>query len=302
GANLLFGLGRLSVAVDALRDALRLEPSKSRDVVPKAEQLRRDGHPNEAIRLFQAVLEITPDDPRAILGLGDAFIDLGDADAAEAQFTRALGKDPQNAPILFRKGELLERKGRWGAAVQYHNRAIALRWNYPDPWLAKGEILLNHARPTEALECFEKVASFEPRRWKKKSSPPHRPCRPISSRSSSRSNRRKRTRTCSCNSQNSPSRAGIPRWDSSGTNRRLSGIPATRTRGPGKESPCNSSSAFGRPSKRTIARCPSSRTTSSQGSGARRVLGTYRRRGANDAGTRHDGAVPPERGSPRVGH
>src|SRR2546422_1044415 len=163
-ANLLFGLGRLSVAVDALRDALRLEPSKSRDVVPKAEQLRRDGHPSEAIRLFQAVLEITPDDPRAILGLGDAFIDLGDADAAEAQFTRALGKDPQNAPILFRKGELLERKGRWGAAVQYHNRAIALRWNYPDPWLAKGEILLNHARPTEALECFEKVASFEPRR------------------------------------------------------------------------------------------------------------------------------------------
>src|SRR6266581_2134139 len=163
-ANLLFGLGRLPDAVDALRDALRLEPSKSRDVVPKAEQLRRDGHANEAIRLFQAVLEVTPDDPRAILGLGDAFIDLGDADAAEAQFTRALGKDPQNAPILFRKGELLERKGRWGAAIQYYNRAIALRWNYPDPWLAKGEILLNHARPTEALECFEKVASFEPKR------------------------------------------------------------------------------------------------------------------------------------------
>src|SRR3989441_8660910 len=136
-ANLLFGLGCVPDAVDALRDALRLEPSKSRDVVPKAEQLRRDGHPNEAIRLFQAVLEITPDDPRAILGLGDAFIDLGDADAAEAQFTRALGKDPQNAPILFRKGELLERKGRWGAAVQYHNRAIALRWDYPVPSLAK---------------------------------------------------------------------------------------------------------------------------------------------------------------------
>src|SRR3989454_475633 len=163
-ANLLFGLGRLSVAVDALREALRLDPSKSRDVVQKAEQLRRDGHPNEAVPLFHAILEITPDDPRAILGLGDAFIDLGDADAAEAQFTRALGKDPQNAPILFRKGELLERKGRWGAAVQYHNRAIALRWNYPDPWLAKGEILLNHDRPTEALECFEKVASFEPQR------------------------------------------------------------------------------------------------------------------------------------------
>jgi len=163
-ANLLFGLGRLSVAVDAVREALRLDPSKSRDVVQKAEQLRRDGHPNEAVLLFHAILEIAPDDPRAILGLGDTFIDLGDSDAAEAQFTRALGKDPQNAPILFRKGELLERKGRWGAAIQYYNRAIALRWNYPEPWLVKGEILLNHARPREALECFEKVASFEPQR------------------------------------------------------------------------------------------------------------------------------------------
>src|SRR5213594_1493359 len=163
-ANLLFGLGRLSVAIDALREALRLDPSKSRDVVQKAEQLRRDGHPKEAVLLFHAILEVAPDDPRAILGLGDTFIDLGDADAAEAQFTRALGKDPQNAPILFRKGELLERKGRWGAAIQYYNRAIALRWNYPEPWLVKGEILLSHDRPTEALECFEKVASFEPQR------------------------------------------------------------------------------------------------------------------------------------------
>src|SRR5439155_651218 len=151
-ANLLFGLGRLSVAVDALRDALRLEPSKSREVVQKAEQLRRDGHPNEAVLLFRAILEIAPDDPRAILGLGDTLIDLGDSDAAEAQFARALGRDPQNAPILFRKGALLERKGRWGAAVQYYNRAIALRWNYPEPWLAKGDILLNHARPREAPE------------------------------------------------------------------------------------------------------------------------------------------------------
>src|SRR5256885_888293 len=163
-ANLLFGLGRLSVAVDALREALRLDPSKSRDVVLKAEQLPREGHPKDSVLLFHATIEVAPDDPRAILGLGDTFIDLGDADAAEAQFTRALGKDPQNAPILFRKGELLERKGRWGAAVQYYNRAIALRWNYPEPWLVKGELLLNHDRPTEALECFEKVASFEPQR------------------------------------------------------------------------------------------------------------------------------------------
>lgn len=163
-ANLLFGLGKLPEAVLALREALRLEPTKSGDVVQKAEQLRRDRHPNEAVSLFQAVLEVAPDDPRATLGLGDTFLDLGDSDGAEALFTRALGKNPQNAPILHRKGALLEQKGRWGAAIQYYNRAIALQWNFPDPWLAKGQILLTHDHPKEALECFEKVATFDPKR------------------------------------------------------------------------------------------------------------------------------------------
>src|SRR5207247_581518 len=97
-ANLLFGLGRLSVAIDALREALRLDPSKSRDVVQKAEQLRRDGHPTEAVLLFHAILEVAPDDPRAILGLADTFTDLGDADAAVAR-----------RPGLGRRGPLLGR-------------------------------------------------------------------------------------------------------------------------------------------------------------------------------------------------
>src|SRR5947207_169432 len=101
-------------------------------------------------------------DVRAVLGLGDSFLGLGDTDAAEALFTQALGKNPQNAPIVFRKGELLERKGRWGAAIQYYNRAIALKWNLVGPWLAKGKILLDHDRAREALECFDKVLTFEP--------------------------------------------------------------------------------------------------------------------------------------------
>src|SRR5439155_396551 len=83
-ANLLFGLGRLPDAVEALRDALRLEPSKSRYVVPKAEQLRRDGHVNEAIRVVKAVAGEAR--ARAVLG------QRGEAEAALAKAIR-LGAD-----------------------------------------------------------------------------------------------------------------------------------------------------------------------------------------------------------------
>jgi tetratricopeptide (TPR) repeat protein len=161
-ANLLFGMGRLADAVDALREALRVEPRKSADVVLKAEQLRRDGHANEAAVLYQAVLDVDPGNGRAILGLGDTFLDLGDIDAAEGLFTRALGKEGKDPELLFRKGELLNRKGRWGAAIQFYNRALALKWDLADAWLAKGQILLAHDRAQEARECFEKVLAIDP--------------------------------------------------------------------------------------------------------------------------------------------
>src|SRR5437773_424061 len=121
-ANLLFGLDRLPEAIDALKETLRIDPAKSGDIVLKAEQLRRDGHPNEAVVLFQTILDVNPAETRAVLGLGDALLGLGDSDTAETLFTQALGKNPQNAMIVFRKGELLEQKGRWGAAIQYYNR------------------------------------------------------------------------------------------------------------------------------------------------------------------------------------
>lgn len=163
-ANLLFGMGRLADAVDALREALRVEPHKSADILLKAEQLRRDSRANEAAILYQAILDVDPGNGRAVLGLGDTFLDLGDIDAAEGLFTRALGKEGRDPELLFRRGQLLDRKGRWGAAVQFYNRALALKWDFADAWLAKGQVLLAHGRSQEAFECFEKVLAIDPNR------------------------------------------------------------------------------------------------------------------------------------------
>lgn len=163
-ANLLFGMGRLADAVDALREALKIDPRKSADIVLKAEQLRRDGLANEAAILYQAVLDVDPGNGRATLGLGDTFLALGDIEAAEGLFGRALGKEGKDPELLFRKGELLNRKGRWGAAIQFYNRALALKWDLADAWLAKGQVLLAHDRAQEASECFDKVLSIDPNR------------------------------------------------------------------------------------------------------------------------------------------
>src|SRR3972149_4601667 len=93
-ANLLFGEGRLPGGHGCLREALRLDPSRAPEILLKGEQLRIDGKLNDAAFLFQTVMDSEPENARAVLGLADCLIGLGDADAADALATRDLGQEP----------------------------------------------------------------------------------------------------------------------------------------------------------------------------------------------------------------
>lgn len=47
--------------------------------------------------------------------------------------------------------------------MQLFNRSIALDWNYVEPWVGKGDILLKQGKASEALACFDKALDFNPK-------------------------------------------------------------------------------------------------------------------------------------------
>ena len=62
--------------------------------------------------MFAEVLEIDPDDPLALMGLGNALVALERLEEAEPHLARACAVQKDNSAAFAAHGKLLERLGR----------------------------------------------------------------------------------------------------------------------------------------------------------------------------------------------
>ncbi len=84
---------------------------------PDPQQARRD----EAARkqaMFSEVLEIDPEDPLALMGMGSALMDLGRPAEADDYLSRALAVQRENSALYLTRGKLLQQLGRRQEAAQ----------------------------------------------------------------------------------------------------------------------------------------------------------------------------------------
>src|SRR5439155_562553 len=150
---------------DALARAIRLELApgeleeerRSSRLREEAQAFVEEGDYAAALECYDRLLRSRPEETSVWFDRAELLVLLDRPEEALQAYTRILDVDRGNRQSSYERANLLFALGRLSGA-------IALRWNYPEPWLVKGEILLSHDRPTEALECFEKVASFEPQR------------------------------------------------------------------------------------------------------------------------------------------
>lgn len=96
--------------IDELRKRLEKEPG-SRLFAQLAEELRKDGDLEEAIRVCREGLQRNPNYPSARMTLGRALFDTGDAAAARVQFEAVLKAAPDNILASRMLGESLELLG-----------------------------------------------------------------------------------------------------------------------------------------------------------------------------------------------
>jgi tetratricopeptide (TPR) repeat protein len=74
--------------------------------------------------MFSKVLEIDPEDPIALFGLGNAFSLLEKWEKAEESYARAMTVQANNSAILLARGKALERLGRHGEALAVYKEGL----------------------------------------------------------------------------------------------------------------------------------------------------------------------------------
>ena len=121
--------GQLELAIDDFRDAIRVSPSCSTAFSDLASLLPLEGHAKEGIQMGWQAIKIA-DFAEARHSLGDALLRDGQADAAIAQFQRALVLNPRYPEAYNDLGLALMKKGKTSEAIIQFQHALDVNPNY----------------------------------------------------------------------------------------------------------------------------------------------------------------------------
>jgi tetratricopeptide (TPR) repeat protein len=167
-ANLLMQEGFPMEAIRSLRRFLELDPKNSQYLRERAEAFSYAGDYGNAILCYNSILQVRSEDVDALVGLGDAMLNLSDVEEADKFFQQAIRLAPSDERAWCKRAHILNRKGRWGAAIQLYNRSISLKWNYAEPWMGKAEIHLRQGDYDVAVDSYDKaikIDSSDPHGW-----------------------------------------------------------------------------------------------------------------------------------------
>ncbi|HRD01068.1 MAG TPA: tetratricopeptide repeat protein [Candidatus Saccharicenans sp.] len=143
-------------------EALILNPGDLEAMNLQAISLRQAGRTQEAIHLYQLILNIKPDFSEALYNLGIALGELNRFDEAEKVYLRAIRLNPYLAQAHHNLGDLYFRQGRLDEAEEQFLKAIELSPGYTSAYLNLGEIYRRKRDIAKARECVEKALSLQP--------------------------------------------------------------------------------------------------------------------------------------------
>jgi tetratricopeptide (TPR) repeat protein len=116
----------LDLAEAAFRENLRLEPDDPLALLRLGDVLVRRGRYAEARPLLRRSAALAPGEARTLAQLARVFEGLGRLDRAETWALRAIAADPLNPELVQELGRLLERQERWDEAEAAYRRSLAM--------------------------------------------------------------------------------------------------------------------------------------------------------------------------------
>ncbi|MCX7168296.1 MAG: FkbM family methyltransferase [Rhodocyclales bacterium] len=155
--------GALDEAVTVYQQVIEAEPDLAMGPYKLGTAYQRLRRPDEAEACFRQALELDPDYPEAMNNLGIILAGHGELDAAEKLYRDALAKQIDYFEAHINLGNLLFESTRRTEALYHYRRAIQLR---PDSALAReriGPLLRDLGRISEALDMLQRAVELDPK-------------------------------------------------------------------------------------------------------------------------------------------
>ncbi len=168
-ANELSAQGRHDEAVAEYRAAARLDAERGRvgsAIAALGSTLRELGRPDATVVIYRQILEKSPRDAAAHLGLANELSAQGRHDEAVAEYRDAIRLKPGDALAVYYLGNALKALGKRDEAIAEYREAARLdaEWGHVGSAIgALGSTLRELGRPDETVAIYRQILEKSPR-------------------------------------------------------------------------------------------------------------------------------------------
>jgi len=148
-------------AIQIFEKILELDPQNADALTWKGYALIQSGQSWAAKSPFLSALQIEPNHANATFGLGDMYLDLEDYPTAEEYYRKGLEINPEDALGWSGLGLSLTYRGNESGLI-YHDKAIAISPDDPLILAEKGDSYYNLGKLEEAITYYDKALELEP--------------------------------------------------------------------------------------------------------------------------------------------
>jgi len=154
------------LSIRASQDLLYTNSSAYQVHQLNAEALETQGHWDEAMSEYQAVLEKNPKLPGIHYRIGRLILSKPKTattfDDAKKEFEAELAIDPNNAGAEYVLGEMARENHEWPVAIRHFGKAVQLDGNFADALIGLGRSLADGGNPDEAIAPLERAVRLQP--------------------------------------------------------------------------------------------------------------------------------------------
>lgn len=173
--DVLTNLGRRPEALAAYEAAVLMDPANG-NLRQKIEEVRVDvpglmsraligsasGNYNQALALFDEILEVEPSNVNALIGKAVAYRRSGKPQEALNCLDLVLGVQPMNASALLNRGNILQEEGDLEGALDAYDRLTTVFPNDEEAWAGQGDVLVKMNRAEDALRAYTEAQRLSP--------------------------------------------------------------------------------------------------------------------------------------------
>ncbi|MBF0445632.1 MAG: tetratricopeptide repeat protein [Magnetococcales bacterium] len=149
-------------AIKCYEKVLEIRPNDAATISNIGTALQSMGKLDEAVSSYKKAIKIKPDYAMAYSNLGNILAEQGRVEEAITHYKKAIKIKPDYSLAYFNLGNAQKIQGKLDAASKSYQKAIEIKPDYAESYNNIGNILKEQNRIDEAIACYKNAIKFKP--------------------------------------------------------------------------------------------------------------------------------------------